>query len=137
MSRPRARAAVRRTAVNAVALLGAAATLVLIAGPASADSPNHQLGPLEGADVSSGISTGKALLFLVGGPLAILLLITLLVWLPGMARSDRYRPGKAWTAVPVWFLGPREPVAAVEAVTAAGITRSSADSGKGGASGSW
>jgi hypothetical protein len=134
VSRPRARATVRHTALTAAALCGVAATLVLTAGPAAADAPNDLLGPGEGADLSSGISTGEALLLLVGGPLAILLLIALLVWLPGMARSDRYRPGKAWGAAPVWFLGPREPVAAVEAVQVTGLP---AHVVRGGASGSW
>jgi hypothetical protein len=137
VSRPRASAAARRTALTTVALLSLAATALLTAGPAAADEPNKLLGPTEGADLSSGISTGEALLLLIGGPLLILLAITALVWLPGMVRSERYRPGRSWTAAPVWFAGPREPVAAVEAVTAAGTAGTTAGIVRGGASGSW
>ena len=53
-----------------------------------------------------------------------------LVWLPGMAKADRYRPQRGWSAAPVWFAGPPDPVAAVETADAGADTR-------GGASGDW
>jgi len=52
------------------------------------------------------------------------------VWLPGALRSHRYRPAKGWDASPVWFAGPPEPVAAVQAAEPGDVVR-------GGASGSW
>ena len=63
-------------------------------------------------------------------PLAILLVVGLLAWLPGMVRGSRYRPGAGWSAPPVWFAGPPDPAAAVEAAEIGDLNR-------GGASGSW
>jgi hypothetical protein len=109
--------------VLASGLLGA----VLTAGPALADNP---LAPQEGADQGSGMSTGAALLLFVVLPIAILLLLSAVVWLPGAVRSGRYRPQRGWTAAPVWFAGPADPVAAVEAAHVGATAR-------GGASGDW
>lgn len=114
-----------RAALVSSALL----TVVLTAAPAMAISPND-LRPREGADLSSGLSVGAALLIFVLGPLAIMLGIAALVWLPGMAKADRYRPQRGWSAAPVWFAGPPDPVAAVE-------TAEAGTEGRGGASGSW
>jgi hypothetical protein len=72
---------------------------------------------------------GAVALFLVV-PLVISLLIAALVWLPGMVRGSRYRPGGGWAAAPVWFAGPPDPAAAVETAETGDMTR-------GGASGSW
>jgi len=105
-------------------------TAVLTASPALAASPNSELGPREGADLGSGMSFGLAILVFVLVPGAIMLGIAALVWLPGMAKADRYRPQRGWTASPVWFAGPPDPVAAVETADAGTDTR-------GGASGSW
>ena len=63
-------------------------------------------------------------------PAAILLLIAALVWLPGMVRSSRYRPGRGWGAAPLWFGGPPDPAAAVESASTGDLVR-------GGASGDW
>ena len=121
MSRRRARAACCGSALL---------TVVLLAPPALAAAPNSELGPREGADLDSGMSLGVTLLVFVLIPAAILLGIAALVWLPGMAKADRYRPQRGWSAAPVWFAGPPDPVAAVETADASTDTR-------GGASGSW
>ena len=121
MSRRRARAAV---------LSSALLTGLLTVSPALAASPNSELGPREGADLDSGLSTGMAVLVFVLIPAAIMLGIAALVWLPGMAKADRYRPQRGWSAAPVWFAGPPDPVAAVETADVGTDTR-------GGASGSW
>jgi hypothetical protein len=114
---------------RAACLGSALLTVVLMAGPAlAADDP--LLGPTEGADPGKGLSAGGTLLLFVVVPLAILLGVAALVWLPGMVKADRYRPQRGWSAVPVWFAGPPDPVAAVETATAG-------TSGRGGASGSW
>ena len=63
-------------------------------------------------------------------PLLLLLLIAALVWLPGMARGNRYRPARGWSAAPLWFGGPADPAAAVESAQTGDLVR-------GGASGSW
>ena len=121
MSRLRARAAAGATA-------GALLTVLLSAGPALA--ANDELGPREGADTSSGISYGETLLLYVVVPLVILLGTAALVWLPGLVKADRYRPQRGWSAAPLWFAGPPDPVAAVETAEPGGAVR-------GGASGSW
>jgi hypothetical protein len=121
VSRLRARAAAGATA-------GALLTVLLTAGPALA--ANDELGPREGADTTSGISLGETLLLYVLVPAVIIFAIAALVWLPGMVKADRYRPQRGWSAAPVWFAGPPDPVAAVETADPGSAVR-------GGASGSW
>lgn len=125
MSRPRVRTAVRGALLSSLTAL-----LVVVTAPAVL-AANDELAPREGAEVGSGMSVGAALLLFGLVPLVILLVVAGLVWLPGMIHSDRYRPQKGWHAPPVWFAGPPDPVAAVETAD------SRADSGRGGASGSW
>ena len=74
-------------------------------------------------------ATGAVVLYLLV-PLGIALVIAALSWLPGMVRNSRYRPGAGWSAPPVWFAGPPDPAAAVEAAE-------TGDMNRGGASGSW
>ncbi len=102
-------------------------TVLLTAAPALAKDP---LGPSEGADPGTGMGPGRALLIFVATPLVLALLIAGVVWLPGALRVNRYRPHKGWTASPVWFAGPPEPVAAVQAADRGDVVR-------GGASGTW
>jgi hypothetical protein len=129
VSRPRALA--RRAVTSAAVLLTVGAAALLTAGPAAAGNP---LAPSEMADSGSGFSGGQTLLYFVLIPLLAAGALSALFWVPGMRRVERYRPGKSWEATPVWFLGPPEPIAAVEAVTARGL---SAAVVKGGASGDW
>jgi hypothetical protein len=72
---------------------------------------------------------GAVALFVVV-PLVLALVIAAIVWLPGMVRGSRYRPGAGWSAAPLWFAGPPDPAAAVETAETGDMTR-------GGASGSW
>lgn len=81
------------------------------------------------APAVEGYSAMESLLAYVIAPLAILGLVALLVWLPGLIRGG-YRPGRGWSAPPLWFGGPAEPTAAVESAHPDKIQR-------GGASGSW
>jgi hypothetical protein len=133
VSRPRAVARRAVTSATALVTLSAAVIVstVLLAGPAAAENP---LAPSEAADTDGGFTGGETLLFFVGLPFLAAIVLSLLFWVPGMRRVERYRPGKSWDANPVWFIGPHEPIAAVEAVTARGL---SADVVRGGASGSW
>ena len=117
----------RRRALAAY-LGGLLLTGLLTAAPAYA--VNDELGPAEGADLSSGISTTQAVLLFGVVPLAILLVTAALVWLPGMVKADRYRPQRGWSSTPVWFAGPPDPVKAVETADPGDVVR-------GGASGSW
>jgi hypothetical protein len=120
--------AVSRTARTGVAVVAAAWTVLLSAGPALAD--HNPLAPQEGADSHAGLSVAEGLALYVLVPAAIMMLIWALVWLPGMVRGNRYRPHRGWSAAPVWFAGPADPVAAVESAPPGGA-------GRGGASGSW
>lgn len=123
MSRRRARAACLSSAITSVLLTG-----LLTAGPALA--ADNELGPREGADPGAGLSAGGTLVLFVLIPAVILLGIAALVWLPGMLKAERYRPQKGWSASPVWFAGPPDPVAAVE-------TAELGTGDRGGASGNW
>lgn len=100
---------------------------LLLAGPAFADNP---LGPSEGADPGRGLGVALTLLLFVALPLLLLFVIASLVWLPGVLRSNRYRPTRGWNASPVWFAGPPEAAAAVQDAQVGDLVR-------GGASGSW
>ena len=117
-----------RTARAGVTVAAAAWTVLLTAGPALAD--HNPLAPQEGADIHANISVAEGIALYVLVPAAIMLLIYLLVMLPGMVRGNRYRPNRGWSAAPVWFAGPPDPVAAVETADASTDVR-------GGASGSW
>jgi hypothetical protein len=90
---------------------------------------NH-LGYEEGVAPGEGLTVleGLALYLLI--PAAILLTVAALVWLPGMVRASRYRPGRGWSAAPLWFGGPPDPAAAVENAQTGDLVR-------GGASGDW
>jgi len=121
---------VSRRRARAACLSSALLTAVLTASPALAAPANSELGPREGADLSGGLSTGTTILLFVVVPVAVLLGVAVLTLLPGMAKADRYRPARGWSAAPVWFAGPPDPVAAVETAVAGPEAR-------GGASGSW
>lgn len=97
---------------------------------AGGDDRTNALGYQDGVAPTDGLSFVEGLGLYVLAPLAILLLIFALVWLPGVVRSSRYRPGRGWTAAPLWFGGPPDPVAAVESAETGDVVR-------GGASGDW
>lgn len=90
----------------------------------------NALGYQDGVAPVDGISLVEGLGLYVLAPLSILLLIFALVWLPGVVRSSRYRPGRGWSGAPLWFGGPPDPVAAVETAETGDVVR-------GGASGDW
>ena len=111
-------------------VLAATAVALTACGGDDPAATNH-LGFENGvAPESGGLTTLQAVLLYGVAPLAILLLIAALVWLPGMVRSSRYRPTKGWNAPPLWFGGPADPAAAVESAQTGDLVR-------GGASGSW
>jgi len=82
------------------------------------------------AGSESDSSSVEEILLFVGVPLLLLVALAVLAWLPGMTKSHRYRPQYGWNAEPVWFAGPPDPVAAVEAAQTGDVVR-------GGAGGSW
>ena len=109
-------------------LTGAVLTVLLTAGPALADY--DPMGRTEGGEPGEGLSALETLALYVLVPGAIIAVIALLAWLPGVARGARYRPAEGWDAAPVWFAGPPNAVDAVASAQAGDVTR-------GGASGSW
>jgi hypothetical protein len=46
----------------------------------------------------------EVLLFFVGIPLAVIGLVFALVYIAGARSAKRYRPGRAYSYSPVWFL---------------------------------
>ncbi len=116
--------------VRASLVLAATAVALTACGGDDPASTNH-LGFQNGvAPEGDGLTTLQAVLLYGVGPLAILLVIAAVVWLPGMVRSSRYRPTRGWSAAPLWFGGPADPAAAVESAQTGDLVR-------GGASGSW
>ena len=103
---------VRRAA--GVVALTSAPVLVLGARPATA-APPEQWPEAEPA------STLEVLLLLGAVPVALFLLITLLVYVPSMARGERYTPGRAWRAETVWFGGPKGGIEAADKVEPAAL----------------
>ena len=111
-------------------VLAATALALTACGGDDAAKTNH-LGFENGAaPAEDGLTTLQALGLFSLVPLAILLGVAALVWLPGMVRGNRYRPNKGWDAAPLWFGGPADPAAAVEGAQTGDVVR-------GGASGSW
>lgn len=112
----------------AVALSVAIVGLVFLPGAALADTP--ATAP-DAPDVSG--LQWLVVLFLI--PAGLALVISLLTALPSMISDKGYEPGQTWRSEPEWFGGPRKGVEAAEDVSAAQIE--SAESGRGGTSGTW
>ena len=107
----------RRTTV----VLAAVATVLAVAGPASADVP-------EGWSNPDAVSMLHVLLVFVGIPLLLFVVICVLVYLPSMLRGER-TPG-ASAHENQWFGGPRKGTAELAAPD-------TEESKAGGASGRW
>ena len=114
------------------AAVTASLAAVLLAGCGGDDSARtNSLGFPDGtAPVEDPLTFLEGLALYVLAPAAILLLVAALAWLPGMVRSSRYRPGRGWSAAPLWFGGPADPAAAVQSAQTGDLVR-------GGASGDW
>jgi hypothetical protein len=51
-----------------------------------------------------GVNVAETLLVYLGAPLAIILVMAALIFLPGGAqRRSRYRPGQPWEHEPIWY----------------------------------
>jgi hypothetical protein len=50
------------------------------------------------------VTVAETLLVFVGAPLAVILVLALLIFLPGgRAKRPRYKPGQPWDHAPVWY----------------------------------
>jgi hypothetical protein len=115
--------------LRACLLAGATAAVLTACGGNDEARTNH-LGYRDGTAPAEPMSLLEALAIYFVIPAVILLTVAAIVWLPGMVRSSRYRPGRGWTAAPLWFGGPPDPAAAVENAQTGDLVR-------GGASGDW
>ena len=86
-----------RRAARAAALLGPALLVVATTAPASAATP------VSWPEAENPLSTLEQLLLLVGAPLALLIVITLLVMAPSVAKGSTYRSHVPWYAEPMEF----------------------------------
>jgi len=105
--------------------------VITATGTAFADPPEQW-------DTDQGIPALDGLMVYLLIPLGLFLLITLLVYIPSMTRSETYRPGEAWRGEPEWFGGPRGGVEAVrKQEQPATVEGAGTDGQKGGGSGGW
>jgi len=104
----------------------AAVTVGLVAGSLAAPA---LAAPPESWNEVEGESLLDTLLFLVGVPVLVFLVLTLLVYLPSMVRRQSSEPALAFRERPEWFGGPRKGLDATKDTT------DHAD--KGGASARW
>jgi hypothetical protein len=51
----------------------------------------------------SAVNVAETLLVFVGAPLAVIVLLALLIFLPGGRKRPRYRAGQPWEHAPVWY----------------------------------
>ena len=49
------------------------------------------------------MNVAETILVFVGIPLAVVLLLALLIYLPGGRKRTRYKPGQPWDHAPVWY----------------------------------
>ncbi len=117
---------VRRLA-RAVALTPAA--LALMAAPAFADTPATWADP-------DPVSALTALMIIVIIPAGLFLVISLLVYVPSMARGEKYTPGLAWRNESEWFGGPTGGVEAADKAEPQAI-EGTTETDRGGASARW
>lgn len=75
------------------------------------------------------------LLVLVIIPGALVIGISLLVFVPSMARGQKYQPGQAWRGESTWFGGPQDGIESADRADMA--SAEAADADRGGASARW
>lgn len=85
-----------RRAARAVAVLTLPLLMIAVIAPASAAPPVSWNQP-------DGLSTLDTLLLIVGAPLALLVMITLLVMAPSIAKGTNQRTHVPWYAEPMMF----------------------------------
>jgi hypothetical protein len=87
------------------------------------------------------VNVAETILVFVGAPLAVVVLVALLIFVPGGRRRPRYRPGQPWEHEPVWYephpdaVGRHPSMAALEA--AAHVVHTPSGGPLGGARGTW
>jgi hypothetical protein len=54
------------------------------------------------------VNVAETVLVFVGAPLAVVVLLALLIFLPGGRKRSRYKSGQPWEYAPVWYEPHRE-----------------------------
>jgi hypothetical protein len=116
------RSSLRRASRAAVVTLGL--TLGTVAAPAFADAPSTWENPNNKPAIDT-------LIYLLGVPILVLIVVWVLVYLPSMMRRQSSSPAVAFQERSEWFGGPR---AGVDAAT---DEPSNGTNGKGGAGAGW
>jgi hypothetical protein len=116
-----------RRALRALAL-APAALVPLAASPALAAPP-------ETWPDAEAVGALDFLLVLLALPLGLIVLITLLVYVPSMAKGEKYTPGLAWRSENQWFGGPKDGLEAADRSDRQQLEATDAD--RGGASARW
>jgi hypothetical protein len=49
------------------------------------------------------VNVAETILVFVGIPLAVVLLLALLIFVPGGRKRSRYKPGQPWDHAPMWY----------------------------------
>lgn len=120
------RSAVRRFA-RALALTPAV-LVTLLAAPALASAPDTW-------PVPPSVPAIDMLLVLLIIPGALFIGISLLVFVPSMARGQKYQPGHSWRGESTWFGGPQDGIEAADHADVEAVEAADAD--RGGASARW
>ncbi|MGZ4476598.1 MAG: aa3-type cytochrome oxidase subunit CtaJ [Nocardioides sp.] len=116
-----------RRAATALALTPAV-LLLTGATPAFAAAPQQW-------EQSPSVSPLHFLLIVLGIPAALFVIISLLVYVPSLARGERYKPGLAWRNEPEWFGGPSAGLEAADRQDPAAVEAGSDE--RGGARAQW
>jgi hypothetical protein len=118
--------ALARRAARALVLTPAVLVLTGTA-PALATAPEQW--------AEESVSPLHALLVLAVIPIGLFVLITVLAYVPSMARGEKYTPGLAWRSEPEWFGGPSRGLDATEDAGRPAVEAGRDD--RGGASAHW
>jgi hypothetical protein len=89
----------------------------------------------------SAVTVVETILVFAGAPLAIIVLLALLIFVPGGRKRARYKSGQAWDHAPIWYEphpdGPAAGHGSHAALPAGSAPHATAGGPLGGARGTW
>jgi hypothetical protein len=85
----------------------------------------------------STVNVAETILVFVGIPLAVVVLLALLIFLPGGHTRPRYKSGQPWEHAPIWYEPHPDHTPAAGHGDAKAITSSGSAGPLGGARGTW
>jgi hypothetical protein len=84
------------------------------------------------------VTVVETILVFAGIPLAIILLLALLIFVPGGRKRTRYKSGQPWEHAPIWYEPhPDGPAGGHAALTAGSAAHATTAGPLGGARGTW